>query len=227
VPGADFKRYTTRSPTGVIVMNFQRSIERFLLRVVLWLPPLFVLWNLLAPLLLMPVAGWSHWLLTTLFPQAIVGVERQGIHVDILTRFLMAAPTDGAVPAGATGTLTFTLNALKYAYGWPLLLALTLAAPTPWGEKGYRALLGSLILLLVPLWGVVCETLKVLVFNMDPAIAEQIDTTPFTRELLVLAYQLGYLILPPVAPVLLWAAFHRDFLAELLPQWRQKAPNPD
>ncbi len=25
----------------------------------------------------------------------------------------------------------FTANALKYAYGWPLLLALTLAAPKP------------------------------------------------------------------------------------------------
>lgn len=208
-------------------MRFQQPIERFLLRVVLWLPPLFALWYILAPVLLMPVTGWSHWVLTTLFPQAIAGVERQGSSLEILTRFLMAAPPDGSTPPGATGTLSFSLNALKYAYGWPLLLALTLAAPTAWGEKGYRALLGSLILLLVPLWGVVCETLKVLVFNLAPAIAEQMGTTPFTRELLALAYQLGYLILPPVAPVLLWAAFHRDFLAELLPQWRQKAPNPD
>ena len=106
-----------------------QPIERFLLRVVLWLPPLFVLWYLLAPLLLAPVAGWSHWLLTTWFPQAITGVERQGISLEILTRFMMAAPADGATPPGATGTLTFSLNALKYAYGWPLLLALTLAAP--------------------------------------------------------------------------------------------------
>lgn len=207
-------------------MNFERPIERFLLRVVLWLPPLFVLWYVLAPLLLMPVAGWSHWLLTGLFPQAIAGVERQGINVDILTRFVMAAPADGSAPPGATGVLTFTLNALKYAYGWPLLLALTLAAPTPWGEKGYRAVMGSLILLLVPIWGVMCETLKVLVFNMAPAIAEQMGTTPLSRELLALAYQLGYLILPPVAPVLLWAAFHRDFLSELLPGRLQQSPKP-
>ena len=202
-------------------MRPRQPIEWFLLRVVLWLPPLFMLWYLLAPLLLAPVAGWSHWVLTTLFPHAIAGVERQGITLEILTRFMMAAPADGSAPPGATGALTFSLNALKYAYGWPLVLALTLAAPTPWGEKGYRAVMGSLILLLVPIWGVVCETLKVLVFNLAPAIAEQMGTTPLTRELLALAYQLGYLILPPVAPVLLWAAFHRDFLAELLPQWQR------
>ena len=56
---------------------------------------------------------------------------------------------------------------------------------------------------------------------MEPAIAEQMGTTPLTRELLALAYQLGYLILPAVAPILIWAAFHRDFLREWLPQTRQ------
>ena len=210
-------------------MMLRRPIDRFLLRTLLWLAPLFVLWYVLAPLLLMPVAGWTHFALSHLFSHAIAAVEQQGTTVDIVTRFVMAAPADGSAPPGARGQVVFAINALKYAYGWPLLLALTLAAPTAMGEKLYRAVMGGLLLLPVPVWGIACEALKVLVFGMDPAIADQMGTTPLTRELLVLAYQLGYLILPAVTPILIWAAFHRDFLGELLPHvqgTRPAAPKP-
>ena len=208
----------------------RRPIDRFLLRTLLWLAPMFVFWHVLAPLLLMPVAGWTHFALSHLFPHAIAAVEPQGTAVDIVTRFVMAAPVDGSPPSGARGQLVFTINALKYTYGLPLLLALTLAAPTAWGEKLYRAVMGGLLLLPVPVWGVACEALKTLVFNMDPTVALQMGTTPLTRELLALAYQLGYLILPAVAPILIWAALHRDFLGELLPQVqgvRQASPEAE
>jgi hypothetical protein len=202
----------------------RRPIDRFLLLTLLWLAPMFVLWYGLAPLLLMPVAGWTHWTLSHLFPHAIVAVEQQGMMVDIVTRFAVAAPTDGSAPPGAPGQLVFTINALKYTYGWPLLLALTLAAPTQRGEQLYRGVVGGLLLLPAPVWGIASEALKVLVFQMDPAIAVQMGATPLTRELLALAYQLGYLILPAVTPILIWAAFHRDFLGELLPHLRPASP---
>ena len=207
-------------------MTPRRPIDRFLLRTLLWLAPMFVLWYVLAPLLLKPVAGWTHFALSHGFPHAIAAVEPQGAAVDIVTRFVIAAPADGSAPAGAQGQLVFAINALKYAYGLPLLLALTLAAPTPVGEKLYRGAMGGLLLIPVPVWGLACEALKVLVFDMDPAIAAQMGTTPLTRDLLVLAYQLGYLILPAVAPILIWAAFHRDFLGELLPQVRRARAAP-
>jgi hypothetical protein len=205
-------------------MTPRRPIDRFLLRTLLWLAPMFVLWYVLAPLLLKPVAGWTHFTLTTLFPHAIAAVEQQGTAVDIITRFTVAAPAEGSAPAGARGQLIFTINALKYAYGLPLLLALTLAAPIAAGEKLFRGVVGGLLLILVPVWGIACEALKVLVFDMDPAIAAQMGTTPLTRELLALAYQLGYLILPSVTPILIWAALHRDFLGELLSPTRLAAP---
>lgn len=197
-------------------MILRQPIDRFLIRTLLWLPPAFALWYLLAPVLLMPIAGWTHFVLTKGFGYAIVAVEQQGTQVEIVTRFVMAAPADGAAVSNARGQLTFAINALKYAYGLPLLLALTLAAPTPLSEKTYRAIMGIVLLLPIPVWGLAGEALKVLVFQMDPAVAEQMRTTPLTRELLALAYQLGYLILPAVTPILIWAAFHRDFLGELL-----------
>ncbi|MCB1769294.1 MAG: hypothetical protein KDJ31_06275 [Candidatus Competibacteraceae bacterium] len=203
----------------------RRSIDRFLLRVLLWLAPAFAIWYALAPLLLTPVAGWTHVTLSHFFSQAIAAVEQQGTAVDIVTRFVVAAPAAGAASPDAQGQLVFAINALKYAYGLPVLLALTLAAPTAIGEKLYRAVMGGVLLLPVPVWGISCEALKVLVFQMDPAIAEQMGTTPLTRELLALAYQLGYLILPAVTPILIWAAFHRDFLGKLLPQMRRATPS--
>ncbi|MCB1824370.1 MAG: hypothetical protein KDJ54_07265 [Candidatus Competibacteraceae bacterium] len=202
----------------------RRPIDRFLLRTLLWLAPMFVLWYVLAPLLLMPVAGWAHLVLSHLFPYAITAVEQQGTTVDIVTRFAVAAPADSSAPPGMRGQLVFTINALKYAYGLPMLLALTLAAPTAWGEKLYRTVMGGLLLLPIPLWGVACEALKTLVFDMDSTIALRMGTTPLSRELLALAYQLGYLILPAVAPILIWAALHRDFLGELVPRTRLAAP---
>ena len=206
-------------------MRPRHPMDRFLMGALLWLIPAFMLWFVLAPLLLMPVAGWTHFVLTHLFPHAIAGVEQHGTAVDIVTRFVMAAPVDGSAPPGTTGQVVFAINALKYTYGWPLLLALTLAAPTGWREQLYRVVMGGLLLLPVPVWGVACEALKVLVFQMDPAIAVQMGTTPLTRELLALAYQLGYLILPAVAPILIWAALHRDFLGELVPQTRLASPS--
>ena len=203
----------------------RRAIDRFLLRTLLWLGPMFVLWYVLAPLLLLPVAGWTHFTLSHLFPHTIAAVEQQGTAMDIVTRFTVPVPAKTTASAGAQGQLIFTINALKYTFGWPLLLALTLAAPSPLGEKSYRAVMGWLLLLPIPVWGVACEALKVLVFQMDPAIAVQMSTTPLTRELLVLAYQLGYLILPAVMPILLWAALHRDFLGQLLPQIKLAPPS--
>ncbi len=202
-------------------MTPRRPIDRFLLRTLLWLGPMFVLWYVLAPLILMPIAGWSHFVLSHAFPQAIAGVEQQGTAVDIVTRFIAPAnPADSSAPPGAQGQLVFTINALKYAYGLPMLLALILAAPTGWGEKLYRAVIGGLLLLPVPVWGISCDALKTLVFDMNPVIATQMGVTPLMRELLALAYQLGYLILPAVTPILIWAALHRDFLGELLPHTR-------
>ncbi|MFZ1828309.1 MAG: exosortase H-associated membrane protein [Candidatus Competibacteraceae bacterium] len=198
----------------------RRPIDRFLVRVLLWLAPTFVIWYALGPLLLMPIAGWTHWVLTYGFPQAIAAVEPQGITVDIVTQF-MTTSANVTLPPGAQAQLIFTINALQYTYGLPLLLALTLAAPTDIGDKLYRTMMGSMVFMLIPVWGIACDALKVLVFQMEPAIAEQMGTTPLTRELLALAYQLGYLILPAVAPILIWAAFHRDFLREWLPQTRQ------
>ena len=45
-------------------MILRQPIDCFLMRTLLWLPPAFALWCLLAPVLLMPIVGWTHFVLT-------------------------------------------------------------------------------------------------------------------------------------------------------------------
>jgi hypothetical protein len=207
-------------------MRQTSPVGRFIIRLVLWLAPLFVLWYVAAPVLLIPVTGGAHFVLSEAFPHAIAAVEPQGTSVDIVTRFSIAAPSQSSAPPGPQGQLVFTINALKYFYGLPLLLALTLAAPATVSVKVNRAAIGAVLLLPVPIWGIAFEALKVLVFNMPPAVSTRMGTSPLTRDLLVLGYQLGYLILPAVTPVLIWAALHRTFLAELFLQVRRVSSAP-
>ena len=183
---------------------------RFLLLTLAWLVPAFGLWYLTAPYLLMPVAAAADGILTGWLPHLISGVEQHGLSFEVLLQVFKAA--DPALPPGAQMQAAFTLNPLKYAYGWPLLLALTLATPTRLRRKLLAAAIGLTLVIAIPIWGVVCEALKVLVFNTEPGISAQVGTTALTRELLAIAYQLGYLIFPALLPILIWAGLHRDFL---------------
>ncbi len=50
-------------------------------------------------------------------------------------------------------------------------------------------------------------------------IAETLGTTEFTRELIALGYQMGYLILPAITPILLWFAMYQKHLAKMAPKF--------
>ena len=178
---------------------------------------MFALWALLAPWLLVPVAGAADFFLTRLFPHAIAAVEQQGTKLEMVTQFIRAPTADLSAPAGADLQLVVTVDALQYAYGLPLLLALTLATPASWGRRMLSAAIGTVAVFPVVVWGVVCETLKVLVFQADPEVSMQMQIGPLQRELLALGYQLGYLILPSLVPIMIWGLLHREFLRNWMP----------
>jgi hypothetical protein len=189
----------------------------FIPRILLWLVTLFTLWALLAPWLLVPVAGAADSFLTHLFPHAIAAVEQQGTKLEMVTQFIRAPTADLPAPAGAELQLVVTVDALQYAYGLPLLLALTLATPISWGRRMLSGAIGSVAVFPVVVWGVVCETLKVLVFQVAPEVSVQMKMGPLQRELLALGYQLGYLILPSLIPILIWGLLQRKFLRTWMP----------
>lgn len=194
------------------------SAKAFLGKVLLWLPVTFTVWYWLAPLLIFPVAVLLRLALGAFYPEAIAGVEQQGYFLDIVTRF-SASLLPGAVPSspGQETEVFFTLNALKYGYGIPLLLALLLAVPQSLGARLVKFMTGMLILIPVQTWGVYFETLINLLFKLGPTIGEQLGSTALSRNGIALAYQLGYLILPAITPLIVWAFMSLDFIRDLAP----------
>jgi hypothetical protein len=192
------------------------SAKGFLGKVLLLLAPAFALWYWLAPVVIFPVALLLRLALLTFYPEAFADVEQQGYHVDIVTRFSASLVAGAQQPPGQDTVLVFTLNALKYGYGLPLLLALMLAAPGPLGGRLVKFLIGALILIPVQVWGVYFESL-IRLGQFIPVIIPQLAATEFARNSIALAYQLGYLILPAVTPVIIWGMFNLDFIRRLAP----------
>jgi hypothetical protein len=194
-------------------------VGRFFLAVVLWLPLAFGAWYYMAIVITWPVTYVVDWIMTGLFPQVLAGVEQQGTTLDVVTRF--SPPPQPGIPAGRDGELLFELNPLIYGYSLPLYTALVLGTPGRESEKWGRWVLGMLLLFPLQVWGVCFDILKTLLFRLGTDIGGQLGFAPWQVEGVALAYQFGTLVLPPVAPVVLWIAFHRRYLATLVPSLAQ------
>lgn len=190
------------------------SVHRFLLRVVLWLPPSFLLWYLLAEFWLYPIGWGLDWIFPRFLPSVIQQVEHQGHLMEVVTRITPSQP----VPGAQAGVLSFEINPLIYSYSLPLYAGLTLAAPAHSARRKAAYLLAGLIALLPFIfWGASFETLKILAFTMGSDTASYVDFSGIRRQLIGWGYQFGYLILPGVMPLAVWIALHRDFLGDLAP----------
>jgi hypothetical protein len=71
-------------------------------------------------------------------------------------------------------------------------------------------------------WGALADFLKNIAITAGPAVAAQTGLAAWQREVVAFAFQFGSLILPTVAPAVLWVAMHARFIASLVarPQGR-------
>lgn len=192
------------------------GLKGFLLRVLLWLPAAFAAWYYLSILHVAPVAWLSDLVLGGLFPDAIAGVIQHGNRIEIATKLDASLLRAGPVPAG--GTVAFELNPLIYGYGLPLLAGLTLASPGELEGKIFRIVGGGAVLLLFQAWGVGFDALRTLYFSLGPQVAQAAaDAAGLPPDAVALGYQLGFLIMPAVVPILLWVALNTRYLQSLAP----------
>jgi len=68
-----------------------------------------------------------------------------------------------------------------------------------------------LILLLVQSWGIAFDLLAQLGIRMGPEVSAAAGLSGWQLEVIALGYQLGNLIFPSLAPVMVWVAFSRLF----------------
>lgn len=107
-------------------------------------------------------------------------------------------------PDGSREALGFIINPLIYGFGLPLLFGLVMASGVSFLRKIGTLLLGYVCIMLVQVWGVVWQTLKLLAFNFGPDAHQVVIDAGISDELIALCYQLGALIFPPLVPVILW-----------------------
>lgn len=183
------------------------TLPRFVLRVFLWIAPCFAAWYVLAPYHAI-VTGWfSHVIIDLFEPGIVKSVERSGTDLAFVTRLPVQAAD------GGKGVLVAEVGPLVYTYGLALFAALMLAARAGWW---WKLVLGALALLPFEAWGIAFDFLAQAAVKLGPEVSAQAGLSAGQREAIVFGYQLGALILPPLAPVALWAAFNRRFLEGLL-----------
>jgi len=178
-------------------------------RVVAWLPLTFAVWYLAAPLLAWPVALLAELVTRSAFDW-IKGVEQTGPLITFITSL---KPAESANPAGVKAVLSVESNALLFSFGLPMLAALILAAREP--HRIRMLLLGYAVLLPFQSFSVIADFLKNAAILSGPAVASQIGFSAWQREVIAFCYQFGTLILPTVAPAIVWVLMHRGFLEKL------------
>ena len=185
------------------------SLPRFVLRVIAWLPLTFAMWYLAAPLLVWPVA-----LLAELFTRStfdwVKSVEQMG---PLITFVSSLKPAEGTNPAGVKAVVSVESNVLLFSFGLPMLAALILAAREP--HRVRMLLIGFVVLLPFQTFSVVADFLKNVAILAPPAVSSQTGINAFQREVIAFCYQFGTLILPTVAPAIVWVLMHRRFLERL------------
>jgi hypothetical protein len=190
------KALKTRSP-----------LMRFVLITFAWLPPMFAVWYIAAPILIFPAK-----LLTQVFTKFAFGDLVEQILMESRDLVFVTSLRLGETMPG-NAVVTVDVNALLYSFGLPMLAALILAAH----EKGFwkKLLIGYLVIVPFIVWGVTADFLKNINFSAGSFVAAQVGFSSLQREFVAFAYQFGTLILPTVVPAIVWVLTHRRFLERL------------
>ena len=198
-------------------------IREFGLKAVLWLPLAFVAWFWAAPLWVWPAmliakqVLLGHW--GALFESVRLGgelldasgrvVERAGYLVSLGTRVTVSVQ-------GGMGVLEPTLNPMVYAWSLPLFGGLAMATPLSTGRRALQFAFALAVIWLGQAFGIVAESLKFVAVEAGVEGASATAKAGLSANVIALAYQFGYLILPAVVPAALWIGLNRSFIERLV-----------
>lgn len=180
-------------------------IGALVLRTALWLAPCFAAWYLAARFHGIAAGEAARVLVLMLKPGLVSALEHPGGDLVFVTTLLVhPAP-------GETGVLVTEVNPLLYTYGLPLFVALMLAARA----GGWKIVAGAALLLPFQGWGIAFDFLAQVGIRAGPAVSAQAGLAGWPSEAIALAYQVGSLLFPALAPVVLWGAFNRPLIARM------------
>lgn len=198
------------------------SVKHFFLQAMLWLPLAFFLWFLLrSAVVALPVevAGFA---LERGLPSVVQKVEQDFLRNEdgIAAPMMVTTSTLPAtgVAANEFGDLPFqaaTMEPLLFCYGLAVFFGLVMATPLNWRHTFLQWFIGWVALIPIQAFGIAAAALKQLSFDSGDQLREMVDAAGFSQPLIAYCYQLGYLMLPPVAPVVLWVLLNRRFVEQV------------
>ncbi len=176
-------------------------LSELLILAFLWMVFGFMLWYYLSAFHGVPVRILADEILSRWLGSEYMNIIPNPDHhylFQVQTRLLFLFPD------GTREALGFIVNPLIYGFGLPLLFGLVMASGASFLRKMGILLLGYVCVMLVQVWGVVWQTLKMLAFNFGPEAHQIVIDAGISDELIAMCYQLGVLIFPPLVPVVLW-----------------------
>jgi len=175
----------------------------------LYLPLSLFIWFAFAGAMVTPVLWLSKAVLLSWMPEIFVGIERNQHVFNVLSS--LVAQTQ----PGKQLVVEFIINPMIYGYGLPVIAGLALATPNSVATRARQIAIGAVVIWLVQLNGVVWDVLQYVNSTLDGGMAA-IAKHHLSPTFLALMYQFGYLILPPLTPVVLWALMNRKFIDNLI-----------
>ena len=188
-------------------MPEQHHMRQFLLFVFTLLIPFFALWTIASAPIALPAVGIVSNLLSNWFPDVVNALYFSGPEAILMTEFGESAGQ--LIPLSqAEYRLGFEINTRILSYSLPFYTALHFATE----KKSYLAdyLWGVLILYGLFIFGLVCLCLKTLMVSVGAPFFNQAGVFVPNAEVIAITYQFSVLIVPTLAPAVLWISQSKD-----------------
>jgi hypothetical protein len=188
-------------------VNTQPSHLRFAGTVLLLLVPSFVLWMALGPWIAGPVVALCNLVLPAWMPELVAAVQLSESGALVLTHY---GELDGKLVAAhrAGYQLGFPVDVRQLSYSIPFYAALHFSTRQESSFEKFSW--GLLALYLLVFIGVICVSLKNLMVGLGGLFSNQAALLVPDGNVVAILFQLNTLIIPPLAPVLLWVWQSRD-----------------
>jgi hypothetical protein len=197
--------------------NQELRLSELLILAFLWMIFGFMLWYYLGAFHGIPVRLIASEILSRVLAPEFLSIV---VNPDHHYLFLVQTQIPFQFPDGSREALGFIVNPLVYGFGLPLLFGLVMASGIGIFRKLAVLLIGYFVVMLVQVWGVVWQVLKMMAFNFGPDVHQVIADTGISDELIAMCYQLGVLIFPSLAPIVLWVLANWE-LIEQFTGWKK------
>lgn len=207
---------------GALALRRPAGWVSFFIAALAWMVVLTLAWSKVSPWTSWPVGALSGFALEQGAPMWVRSVHHTPGKIEVDTTIEKALP--GA--AGRVAELTVEADPGRYAYGLPIFLALLLAARSR--GLAARALAGYLLLLPAQAFSLSMLVLMQMVLYAQTS-TRLLRVSQWQMDAIVYGYQVGSLVVPTLAPIMVWLWLDRRFFNEVVVRgWRPGAANaPD